>query len=62
MAHLYTIFIKEIWQDPILKILYRILPEAISDKKLFQIKQKEFLVFPDKKLRFSPDNSANYQA
>ena len=42
--------------------LYRILPEAISDKKLFQIKQKEFPVFPDKKLRFSPDNSANYQA
>lgn len=62
MAHLYTIFIKEIWQNPILKILYRILPEAISDKELFQIKQKEFLAFPDKKLRFSPDNSANYQA
>lgn len=52
MTHLYTILIKEIWQDPILKILYRILPEAISDKELFQIKQKEFPVFPDKKPRF----------
>lgn len=62
MTHLYTILIKEIWQDLILKILYRILPEAISDKELFQIKQKEFPVFPDKKLQSSPDNSANCQA
>lgn len=52
MTHLYTILIKEIWQDATLKNIVSNLARSYSDKELFQIKQKGFPVFPDKKPRF----------
>ena len=42
MVHLYTIFIKEIWQDPILKICIESCQKLYLIKNYFRLNRKNF--------------------